>query len=40
MDVVLSEISKLESKSYVELINIKGFESITRKHGIEDKRSE
>ncbi|MFW6680928.1 hypothetical protein ACOAOT_25195 [Lacrimispora sp. AGF001] len=40
MDVVLSEISKLRSKSSVVLTSIKGFESIARKHGIEDKRSE
>ncbi|MDK2811475.1 hypothetical protein [Lacrimispora amygdalina] len=39
LDAVLSEISKLKSKSSVALTSIKGFETIARKHGIEDKRS-
>ena len=39
IDAVLLEVSKLQSKSSVALTNIKDFEAIARKHGIEDKRS-
>ncbi|WP_349674209.1 hypothetical protein [Lacrimispora sp.] len=35
----MSEISKLKNKASVALTSIKGFETIARRHGIEDKRS-
>lgn len=38
IDAVLSEISKLKSKSSVALTSIQNFEAIAKKHGIEDKR--
>ena len=38
IDSVLSEISKLKSKSSVALTSIQNFEAIAKKHGIEDKR--